>query len=460
MEIRAKDVHNLEQAMRFPSRCLFMTCLLAAIVLGLRTFMAGQTTSSAPLDARASDPVVLGWMAGSPPPPDKVVRFTDGSFFRFPQTRWSFSNLRQLVPTSVVARGASPPVPLPHAERGDLDAVTFHPTGRSESMTWAESLAANYTDGILVLRQGRIVYERYFGALASDRPHMAFSVAKSFVAALAASLIVEGRLDEHATVGHYLPELTHSGVGDATVRQLLDMTTGIDYSEDYSDPRSPFWDLLRAVGLMPRPSGYEGADSSYKYVASLRKSHAHGETFDYKTVNADVLGWVLRRVTNKSISELLRERLWSRVGVEQDAYFVVDQTGAEFVGGGLNLTLRDMARFGEIMRLDGRFNGKQIVPKAVIDDIRRGGNREQFAADAAYRTLPGWSYRSMWWVTHNPHGAYMARGIHGQGLYVDPAAEMVIARFASHPLAPNVNLDPTSLPAYDAIARHLIGLPR
>ena len=106
-----------------------------------------------------------------------------------------------------------------------------------------------------------------------------------------------------------------------------------------------------------------------------------------------------------------------------------------------------MARFGEMMRLGGRFNDQQIVPREVVDDIRRGGSPAHFVK-AGYTLLPGWSYRSMWWVSHNEHGAFTARGIHGQAIYVDPAAEMVIARFASHPLAANVNLDPLSLPAY------------
>ena len=119
------------------------------------------------------------------------------------------------------------------------------------------------------------------------------------------------------------------------------------------------------------------------------------------------------------------------------------------------MALRDLARFGEAMRLDGRFNGQQIVPKAFVDDVRRGGDRQKFAP-AGYKTLPGGSYHSMWWVLHNAHGAYSARGIHGQAIYVDPAAEMVIARFASHPLGGNVNMDPTSLPAYDAVANWLM----
>jgi CubicO group peptidase (beta-lactamase class C family) len=108
-----------------------------------------------------------------------------------------------------------------------------------------------------------------------------------------------------------------------------------------------------------------------------------------------------------------------------------------------------------MMRLGGHYNGCQIVPAEVIDRICRGGNREMFAT-AGYKTLPGWSYRNMWWVSHNSHRAFAARGIHGQGIYIDPAAKMVIARFASHPLAANINLDPTSLPAYEALAAHLM----
>jgi len=428
-------------------------------VLAGAAYVGAQTPTPLAPDARASDPVTLGWMVGSPPPADKVIRFSDGSFFRFPRTRWSFSNMRQLVPTSVVSRGTSPVGMLPRAERADIDAVTFQPMGRSESLAWAESLPANYTDGILVLHRGRIVYERYFGALAADRQHIAFSVTKSFVATVAAMLVAEGALDEHATVARYLPELKSSGFGDATIRQLLDMTTGMDYSEDYVDEKSQVWDLARAGGFLPRPPGYLGPASFFEYLRTLGKAYPHGGRFSYKTVNTDTLGWVLRRVSGKSVSDLLRERLLSRLGVEQDAYFTVDPTGVENAGGGLNLTLRDMARFGEMMRLEGRSNGQQIVPKAVIDDIRRGGNRELFAG-AGYKTLPGWSYRSMWWVSHDDHGAFSARGIHGQAIYIDPAAEMVIARFASHPLGANVNLDPASLPAYQAVARHLMASSR
>jgi CubicO group peptidase (beta-lactamase class C family) len=146
------------------------------------------------------------------------------------------------------------------------------------------------------------------------------------------------------------------------------------------------------------------------------------------------------------------------MGAEDDAYIQVDQDGVPANGFGLNARLRDLARFGELMRLGGKFNGQQIVPQAVVDGIRAGASREKFVT-GGYATLPGWSYHDFWWISHDDHGVYMGRGIHGQAIYVDPKAEMVIARFASHPLAGNVNLDPTSLPAYRAIAEHLMAHP-
>jgi CubicO group peptidase (beta-lactamase class C family) len=410
------------------------------------------------LDAASSDPAALQWMVGSPPPADKLIQFADGSAFQFPRTRWSYSNIRRLVPTSVVPRGPEAASTLLRAERTDLDAITFQPTGGTDRMTWEQSLAANFTDGILVLHRGQVVYERYFGVLDPATPHLAFSVTKSFVATIAGILSAEGTLDDRAKVASYLPELKHGGFADATIAQLLDMTTGVNYTEDYVDDTAGIWALARAGNFRPRPADYRGPGSFYEYLQTVEKDYGHGERFAYKTANTDVLAWVLRRATGKTLSALMFDYLWSKLGVEQDAYFTIDTTGVEFAGAGLNLTLRDLARFGEMMRLGGRYNGHQIVPAVVIDDIRAGGDREQFAG-AGYTQLPGWSYRRMWWVSHNDHGAFAARGIHGQAVYVDPAAEMVVARFASHPQGANVHLDPTSLPAYHALAKHLLKTP-
>lgn len=406
-------------------------------------------------DARSSDPAVMGWMMGAPPPPEHILRFDDGSYFRFPAMRWSVANFRQLMPTVNVSRGLDGFTPLVQTLRDDIDAITFVPLDGEEPMTWAESLPANYTDGIIVLHRGKVVYERYFGVLKPEGQHGAMSVTKTFMGTLAALLVAEGTLDPERKVASYVPELAVSAFGNATVRQLMDMTTGIRFSEDYADPNAEVWAHAAAGNPLPKPADYRGPRTYYEFLTTVQPEGQHGEAFHYRTANTDALGWVLARVSGRSVAQLLSERIWRRLGAEQDAYMSVDSIGTPFAGGGLNTGLRDLARFGEMIRSDGAYNGQQILPPEVIADIRVGGNPEHFAS-AGYALLPGWSYRNMWWVTHNAHGAFMARGVHGQALYIDPTAEMVIARFASHPIAGNAANDPTSLPAYAAVARHLV----
>ncbi|MBK3509720.1 serine hydrolase domain-containing protein [Pseudomonas sp. MF6747] len=409
-------------------------------------------------DAQASDPARLKWMVGAPPPPDRTVRFDDGSYFRFPAMRWSVANFRQLMPTLNVPRGLGAPLPLPRQLDPRIDALPVVPTGASQPLTWRQALDATYTDGIVVLHRGNVVYERYFGVLTDDGQHAAMSVTKSVIGTLGAMLVADGTLDARRKIADYVPELGQSAFGSATLRQVLDMTTALDYSEDYADPNAHVWAHAQAGNPLPKPKDYTGPRSYFEFLQTVRQRGEHGQAFGYKTVNTDVLGWVIARVTGRNVAQLLSERIWSRLGSEQDAYFTVDSIGTPFAGGGLNAGLRDMARFGEMLRNGGRFNGQQIVPESVVKDIRQGGDKEAFAK-AGYSQLKGWSYRAMWWVSHNPDGAYMARGVHGQSIYIDPAAEMVIVRFASHPVAANAANDGVTLPAYAALARYLLENP-
>ncbi len=417
--------------------------------------MTSERTPDRFPSATESDPAVIGWMVGSPPPDDRIVRFDDGSFHQFPAWRWSVSNFRQLMPTVGVPRGLGPVRSLARAVDGAIDDLRFTPRGSDAPMSWAESLDANYTDGIVVLHRGRIVYERYFGVLTEFGQHGAMSMTKSLVGLLGAMLVAEGELDDERPCVDYVPELAPSAFGDATVRQVLDMTTALRFSEDYTNPAAEIWDHALAGNPLPKPADYAGPRSYYEYLVTVQKDGTHGEAFGYKTVNTDVLGWVLARVTGVSVAQLLSERIWRQIGAEQDGYFSVDSIGVPFAGGGFSCGLRDLARLGELLRQGGLSDGRRVVPQEAIEDIRHAGDQDLFAR-GTYAHLSGWSYRNMWWVTNNPHGAFMARGVHGQALYVDPLAEMVIARFASHPVAGNAASDPTSLPAFHAVARHLI----
>lgn len=394
-------------------------------------------------------------MKGFPPPSDKLIRFTDPDYFAFPKLRWTICHFRELMPTVGVNNGSGGARELPVALDLLIDRVTFTPLGGNAPMTWNEAFDVNYTDGVIVLHHGRVVHERYSGCLDHDTLHGAMSVTKSLTGLLGEMLVTEGALDDSALVGDLIPELRDSAFGDASVRQVMDMTTALDYSEDYSDPNAGVWTYAKAGSPLPKPDGYDGPRSYFEFLQTVKKAGIHGAAFGYKTINADVLGWLIARATGRSVADLLSARIWSRIGTEREAFYTVDSIGTPFAGGGFNATLRDMARLGQLMLSGGKAGGKQIVPKAAIDRIRRGGDPGTFAV-AGYGLLAGWSYAGMWWISNDDHGAYAARGVHGQTIWIDPVADMVIARFASTPVAANAASDPTSLPAYRAVADHLM----
>ena len=405
--------------------------------------------------AKDSDPLALGWMQGSPPQADKIIRFQDGSGYRFPQLRWSFAHYREMVPTVAVPRGLMAATPLPASAR-QLPDIRYTPMNGAGPCSWADMMEATYTDALLVMHRGEVLFEHFGGVMSAQRQHIAMSVSKSFMGLMAACLVAEGALEETQRVDHYLPEMAGSGFADATVRQVMDMTTGIDYTENYIDPQAEIWNHMRAGGVMPCPPDYNGPRNFYDYLKTVRKLGTHGERFTYRTANTDVLGWIVARASGLGTAQMLSERVWQPMGAELDAYYTVDPTGTAFAGGGLNTGLRDLARFGELVRNHGRVGAQQVLPAAAISDTFAGADPARFSANGPV-TLPGWSYRNMWWVSHNAHGAMMARGVHGQNIYIDPQAEMVIARYASHPVAANIANDVHTLPAYHAMALALLG---
>ena len=221
----------------------FATAVAIAICVPATT-----VAQNAPLSAQDSDPNVMGWMQGFPPPPDKMITQPDSVYFSFPRLRWSVCHLREFLPTEEISRGLGAPTPLDYPSpadfaerRAEIDAVTFMPMNSDTEMTWEESLYANYTDGMLIMHKGEVVYERYFGCLEEDGKHAIMSMTKSFTGLLAEIMVVEGTLDDKARVRDVIPEIGDSAFATATVRQVMDMTTGVKYSEDYSDPNADIW---------------------------------------------------------------------------------------------------------------------------------------------------------------------------------------------------------------------------
>ena len=423
------------------------------LAMGL-TSVSGHADTT-PLTAQESDPQTLGWMQGFPPPKDKLVSQPQSDFFSFPKLRWTVCHIRELMPTTEVSRGIGAPSKLDYALDKNIDAITFTPTNSKRPMTWRQSLDANYTDGIMIMHHGKVVYERQNACLNELGNHAAMSMTKSLTGLLAETLVNEGKLDDSALVGSIIPELKDSGFGDATVRQVMDMTTALDYSEDYADPDADIWQYSEAASPLPKPDDYTGPNGYFEYLQTVKKKGKHGAEFNYRTINSDALGWIISRTTGKAVDDLLSERIWQKIGAEQSAYMTIDSKGTPFAGGGISAGLHDMARVGSLMLNKGEINGQRLFPAAVVESIEAGGDKKVFTK-AGYKQLNNGSYKSMWWLFNNPTPIYAARGVHGQTVYVDPAADMVIVRFASYPEASNGAIDPTSLPAYKAVADYLI----
>ncbi|MCP5164194.1 MAG: serine hydrolase [Pseudomonadales bacterium] len=434
-------------------RLAAVTGSILAAALSLPGGAAAASPDSAPVTAAS-----LGLMQGFPPPADK--RVTRDNFMEYPYSRWAFQHIRELQPTRDIFRGEGSVAPL--APRPvDLDTLKFDVPGdrQLDLKTW---LAESVTDAFLVLHRGELVYERYFNGMARTSQHQMFSATKSFVGMLVLCLIEEGAIDPGKTLQDYIPELKGSGFGDATVQQVLNMTTSLAFNEDYTDPEADVWKYGYVFGIATPPAGYTGASSIYEFLPALGPAErAHGEAFLYATPNTDVLGWLSSRVTGKSVSRQLQERVWQQLGVERDGYMWLNELGEEMAGGGLNITAADAARFGQMILHKGQYNGRQILPEAVARRILQAGNPEPFNRyynDIWYEQI-GYAYHDQWWTFNNPHKAVSAIGVHGQFIYIDPVAEMVIVKQSSHPEAESMANEVDGPLIWQAIAEHLMGQP-
>jgi CubicO group peptidase (beta-lactamase class C family) len=427
-----------------------MRFILAAFAFATSTLAStalhAQAPQLPPPDSVSLDK--LGYMRTFPPTGDQLIN--DANRGKYPQARWAQQHVRELTPTRNIRRGTLPPSVLPAAPR-NLDDFAFE-DGNGQKTTILKWQQDNYTDALVVLHKGRIVYERYHNQMRPESPHLLFSVTKSFTGLLAAQLAREGKIDLDALVTKYVPELADSAWGDMKVREVMDMTGAVRFREVYTDPTTEIFPYLYASNLLPPPANYAGPKNIYDFLKTLKKEGEHGAGFVYRTVHSEVLGWIVSRVAGKHFADLMSERFWTQLGMEEDAYVMVDSTGTPLQGAGLHATARDLARFGEMLRLGGEFNGHRVLDKEVIDDLRKGGDREKFKASGmAFR--PGYSYHNQWWILHNADGAFEASGVNGQMVHVNPAAEMVVIKLASHPVAGAGFTHATTLKAWAALAQ-------
>ncbi|WP_448955675.1 serine hydrolase domain-containing protein [Labrys neptuniae] len=348
---------------------------------------------------------------------------------RAPWNRWSFQHVRELVPTAQVWRGAGPVTPLPAALQ-DIDAIGFESDGQASTV--GSFFEANFADGLLVLHRGQVVAERYFNGMLPHTQHLSQSVAKSVVATVAGILIGRGVVDPAAPVSHYLPELEATAYRGATVQQVLDMTSGVVFDETYTAPDSHIAKMDVASGWKARKDPSWPAHV-WELILQLNElGAAHGAVFNYRSVETDVLAFVLESAAGLRLPELVGRELWGPMGAEEDAYFTVDPAGYGLADGGFNATLRDYARFALLHLNGGEIAGRRLLPSAWLEHTRFGGRPDLY--QGVYRTiLPNGAYHNQFWIEDIERGAYMARGVFGQLVYIDPVGEFAAVVLSSWP---------------------------
>jgi CubicO group peptidase (beta-lactamase class C family) len=370
---------------------------------------------------------------------------------------WSFLHMDELFPTAGIEGestgcAATEPAALPGDSWGLRGLAVPLPGGAGTTV--AEILATTHTDAWMVLRGNEVLVEEYFGAMGPGTRHLLMSVSKSIVSTVVGVMVAQGKIDTAERIDHYIPELAASGYRGATVRDVLDMRSGIQFSEEYLDPGSEVRQLDKAVGWAPRRHGE--AATLKQFLVTLEQKREHGGHFEYRSCETDVLGWLCEAVSGRQFAELTSDVLWSPLGACHDAYIALDAVGTGMFDGGICATLGDMARFGAMIRDGGvSLGGQRILESAWVDDIFAGGpdSAEAFAAGRDAVAMPGGKYRSQFWFLSDDRDTAYCLGIHGQMVYINRKSGVVGVKFSSTALPVDPFAGPAAAAMFEAISK-------
>jgi CubicO group peptidase (beta-lactamase class C family) len=352
--------------------------------------------------------------------------------FQFgPVNRWSFSHMREIIPTVNIPRDPDRYFLLKKSDGLVADfSVEFQ--GRKQSI---DKIAEHqYIDGLLILKDGEILFEKYYGNLKQDRPHLMNSVSKSIVGLVAGKLAAQGVIDLDKPVSHYVPALAKSGYGPDSLQTVLDMRDGSDYTEDYPDFTTTFRIQDCAIGWTDADYCPEkGPVGLYEFLPTIGRDESKLGKFSYRSGSTNVIGWVLEAATKQPLAELISEHVWQPMGAEFDANITVDEGGLVLADHGMSATLRDLGRVGLLVLNDGKASGNEVIPTVFIEDLlgQQGDPGWSYPAPGGYKPY----YRSFWWGEGNPGGDVSGYGIHGQFPRVVPEAELVITLYSTWPRA-------------------------
>ncbi len=378
------------------------------------------------------------------------------------QLEWTFQHMAEIFPTVPIRRGDGPAARLATRtfDPGTLSVLCND--GRRSDVD--QVIADTFTDGWMVVHDHpqlgpAVLVERYASGLEPSTAHLLMSVSKSIVGTVVGSLIAQGVIDADSPVTRYVSAFHDKGYAGATIRHLLDMRSGIKFSEEYLDPSAEVRVLEQAFGWAPRLSP-DVPGTLREFLLGLRQVTPHGGPFYYRSCETDVLGWVVEAATGQRFSQVASDLVWSRIGAEFDANIGIDSEGSGMFDGGISATLGDLARFGlMILRNGTSITGAQVVPPWWIEDSFAGGadSVRAFAESPGDNRMPGGLYRNQFWIPDAARPVLLCLGIHGQMIYVNRGARVVATKLSSWPTPQDAWKLFSTVSAFDAISAEVAG---
>ena len=347
-----------------------------------------------------------------------------------PYSRWSFQHVREIIPTASIPNDPLNTRSFP-GRPVDLSGVSYTDGGHQKTVQ--QMLDDSDNDAFMVVHGGDIVFEDYRNGMDAWTPHILFSVSKSVTAMVAGIVVGRGQLDPDALITEYIPEMSGSAYAGATVRHLLDMTAGVAFDEDYTATDGAIIRYREAAGwnvrTVTRPDFH-----LHTFLAGMDAvEKKHGGQFRYISPNTDLLGWVIERATGRCFGDVMSEALWRPMGASRDACITVDGVGSTRTAGGICAAAYDLAMFGQLILENGERDGARIIPRDWITDTRTNGSTDEWNIGDYADGYPDWAmrYRNKWYLMGDGDAPLFAAGIHGQFLYLDPARNLVCAKFSS-----------------------------
>jgi len=352
---------------------------------------------------------------------------TAANWIDAPYNRLGFIRVPELTRTQRISRGNGPVFELPRAQR-ELDSFRFELQG--EKLSFAQMIESTFTDALLVLHDGAVLFEYYTDAMEPSDTHLLMSVSKSLTSALCGVCVDRGLVKPEGAVVDYVEELRGTSWEGCTVQHLLDMRAGTRWS--YTRDEMDLCDVSAYRTHVRRDLPTDTA----AWIRSIENSHEHGGPFRYVSLESDVLGWVLERAAGARFADLFSREIWSAIGAEFDAQIMLDAAGFSVVEGGICTTLRDLGRFGQMCLSDGTLSGRSVVPARWLARLRV---RDQELIDA-YAGAPEYDaakpdafYHDNWWIHDATRGVYSGIGVNGQTLLIHHPSRTVVVKLSSHP---------------------------